>query len=146
MGSRIQFERYLRYRAMIPRVANNSSDIFAALKSYENRVEKYTQQLLQEIDKRQSTPINVTDWFNFYSFDVMADLAFGRSFNMLLTGQAHFVLDILRQGQKMIGVLSYQPWLFNLLSKIPGAAKDFNNMDDWCKQQVERRRKVVKSL
>lgn len=89
--------------------------------------------------------MNVTDWFNFYSFDVMADLAFGRSFDMLLTGEAHFVLDILRKGQGVIGALSAMPWFFNFLSRVPGASKEFKKLDQWCIQQVEKRKNVSRS-
>jgi hypothetical protein len=34
-------------------------------------------------------PMNVTKWFKFYSFDVMGDLAFGKSYKMLESGQKH---------------------------------------------------------
>lgn len=40
----------------------------------------YTDQLLQHIEATNGMPINVTDWFNFFSFDIMGDLAFGRCF------------------------------------------------------------------
>ncbi|OAL56028.1 cytochrome P450 [Pyrenochaeta sp. DS3sAY3a] len=110
-----------------------------ALKSYEERIQTYTLQLLHAITERKGSSMNMTDWFSFYSFDVMADLAFGKSFNMLLTGEAHFVLNILRKGQAMSGVFSAMPWFFNLLSRIPGAGKEFKKMNEWCYAQVEKR-------
>jgi cytochrome P450 len=118
------------------------ADSVQALKSYEERIQTYTLQLLHAITERKGSPMNMTDWFSFYSFDVMADLAFGKSFNMLLTGEAHFVLNILRKGQAMSGVFSAMPWFFNLLSRIPGAGKEFKKMNEWCYDQVEKRKNV----
>ena len=34
-------------------------------------------------------PMNIAKWFNFYSFDVMGDLAFGKSYKMLKSGEEH---------------------------------------------------------
>jgi len=61
-----------------------------ALKDYEPRVANYTNQLLARIQATSGSPTNMTDWFNFYSFDVMGDLAFGKSFNMLKDGIKHY--------------------------------------------------------
>jgi hypothetical protein len=32
-------------------------------------------------------PLNASIWLNYYSFDVMGDLAFGKSFDMLRSGE-----------------------------------------------------------
>ncbi|KAF3352075.1 Elongation factor 1-beta [Verticillium dahliae VDG1] len=40
-----------------------------ALHDYEPRVVKYTDQLLSQIKQTEGKPINVSTWFNFYSFD-----------------------------------------------------------------------------
>lgn len=70
------------------------TDIEIALRDYEPRVINYTDQLLCQIQATAGRPINVTDWFNFYSFDVMGDLAFGKSFNMLKDGVKHYFVRI----------------------------------------------------
>lgn len=46
----------------------------------------HTNQLLAQIESTTGALINVADRFNFYSFDLMGDLAFGKSFNMLQDG------------------------------------------------------------
>jgi cytochrome P450 len=72
-----------------------TSDTETALRDYEPRVVNYTDQLLAQIQATSGRPINVTDWFNFYSFDVMGDLAFGKSFNMLKDGVKHYFVCFL---------------------------------------------------
>ena len=56
---------------------------------------EYTNQLLARIEATKGSPINMSDWFNFYSFDVMGDLAFGKSFNMLRDGVKHYFMTCL---------------------------------------------------
>src|SRR6266498_2353438 len=41
-----------------------------ALRDYEGRVVKYTQDLLQQLSSFSGKPVNAAKWFNFYSFDV----------------------------------------------------------------------------
>ena len=35
--------------------------------------------------------MDVSKWFNYYSFDVMGDLSFGKSFNMLVDGKDSYI-------------------------------------------------------
>jgi hypothetical protein len=66
-------------------------------------------------------PMNVTKWFNFYSFDVMGDLAFGKSYKMLESGEKHWSLQLLSEGMDSIG-FNFPTWFFPVLIAIPGAA------------------------
>ncbi len=86
--------------------------------------------------------INVTQWFHFYSFDVMGDFAFGKSFGMLQSGKAHFALDLLHGGMKPLGLLTPMPWIFLILARIPGVSAEYDRFHHWCEQQVEERKKV----
>ncbi len=40
----------------------------------------------------------MTKWLNLYSFDVMGDLAFGKSYKMLDSGEKHWLLKLLGEG------------------------------------------------
>lgn len=44
-------------------------------------------------------PINASKWFNLFSFDVMGDLGFGKSFNMLESGETHWAIKLLGEGE-----------------------------------------------
>jgi hypothetical protein len=44
----------------------------SALRDYETRVVKYTQDLLRQISSFSGKPLNASKWFNFLSFDVYA--------------------------------------------------------------------------
>jgi cytochrome P450 family 628 len=59
-----------------------------ALRDYEPRVSRYTDQLIQAINRGigLGKPMDVLRWFNYYSFDVMNDLSLGSLLVCLLRG------------------------------------------------------------
>ncbi|KAL4917456.1 cytochrome P450 [Aspergillus aurantiobrunneus] len=79
-----------------------------ALRHYEDRVSKYTDQLVKTVDHAVSigTALNMSKWFNYYSLDVMGDMAFGKSFNMLINGRTRLFARL--------------TWLFPFLKAVPG--------------------------
>ncbi|CAK7204871.1 hypothetical protein SEUCBS139899_007633 [Sporothrix eucalyptigena] len=91
-----------------------------ALRDYEPRVAGYTDELIRQIDARLGKPVNVTEWFNNYSFDVMSDLAFGKSFGMLVSGdKKHYFTETLHADMGNVGRFSHLPWLFPIFKATP---------------------------
>lgn len=90
-----------------------------ALRNYEPRVSRYTEQLIDTIRNNTHKPFEVSKWFNYYSFDVMGDLSFGKSFNMLEDGKETYFLKQLHADLKTIGLFSHLTWLFPFFKRIP---------------------------
>nr|XP_036579748.1 cytochrome p450 [Colletotrichum truncatum]KAF6787428.1 cytochrome p450 [Colletotrichum truncatum] len=90
-----------------------------ALRDYEFRVANYTNQLLGQIEAHKGKPFNIADWFNFYSFDVMGDLAFGKTFGMLKEGIKHYFMTSLHTDMQAIGSFSHMLWLFPIFKNTP---------------------------
>ncbi|KAF8851331.1 averantin oxidoreductase [Acephala macrosclerotiorum] len=111
-----------------------------ALRDYEPRVTSYTTQLLSHLSTTANKPVNVTDWFNFYSFDVMGDLAWGKSFNMLRDGTKHYFMKSLHADMTNIGLFSHLVWLFPLFKATPGLNYEHIRFQNWTKAQVAERR------
>jgi tryprostatin B 6-hydroxylase len=42
---------------------------------------------MTQLHKHANEPMNVSRWMNFFAFDMMGDMAFGKSFDMLKTGE-----------------------------------------------------------
>ena len=59
-------------------------------------------------------PVNVSEMFKFYSFDVMGDLAFGASFDVLRNNEQHWAVELLLKGMKPLGLV-LPTWCFGLL-------------------------------
>ncbi|KAJ9415773.1 cytochrome P450 [Fusarium oxysporum] len=113
-----------------------------ALRDYEPRVTKYTTQLLDRLNEMQGTTINASNWLNFYSFDVMGDLAFGKSFNMLRDGVNHYFLSSLHDSMKMVGALAHISWIIPILKLIPAVSAEDRKFWAWIESQVEERSRM----
>ena len=89
----------------------------------------YADQLERLIAQSEGRPIIVNQYFQWFSFDVLGQVAFSKDFNMLRGADWHFAIKVLRDGMAMLGPLSPTPWLVNLGSNVPtGSARDFNKM------------------
>ncbi|KAH7459247.1 hypothetical protein FOMA001_g20089 [Fusarium oxysporum f. sp. matthiolae] len=67
-----------------------------ALKSHEETINSYTDLFVQQagIHGGGSEGIDMTRWYNWFSFDVVGDLAFGESFNCLKDVKDHFWVSL----------------------------------------------------
>ena len=118
-----------------------------ALRDYEVRVLKYAEELLQGLTSRSNQAVNASEWFHYYGFDLMGDLAFGNSFNMLKSGETHFAVQLLNDGMAPNGMLMPVNWMIPVLANLPDLlkprlAKGFNQFIAWCAEQVEKRRNM----
>ncbi|CCF34289.1 benzoate 4-monooxygenase cytochrome P450 [Colletotrichum higginsianum] len=110
-----------------------------ALKDYEYRVANYANQLLSQIETHKGTPFNMTDWSNFFSFDVMGDLAFGKSFRMLENGIKHHFMTDLHKNMESVGMFSHMIWLFPLFKNTPIINAGQKRFWHFVKSQVDER-------
>lgn len=102
---------------------------------------------MDQIKQRAGQRLNMTDWFTFFTFDVMAEFAFGQPFGMLASGEPHIAMQTIHSGMKHLGVLSPVPWLGRILLKlIPPRLSGALKFKAWCAQQVQRRRQVCTPL
>ncbi|KAG6180600.1 hypothetical protein E4U36_004717 [Claviceps purpurea] len=112
-----------------------------ALRDYEPRVAKYTNLLLQRIEEHQGIPFDASKWFNFYSFDVMGDMAFGENFNMLNSGHAHAFMKLIHKHLIAAGKLSHLIWLFPLIRAMPILNREDAAAQVWLLKQISHREK-----
>ncbi|OJI80896.1 hypothetical protein ASPTUDRAFT_789965 [Aspergillus tubingensis CBS 134.48] len=110
------------------------------LRGYEHRVRKYRQQLVDQLMKREGQPVNVTKWFDLYTYDVMGDLAFGEGFGCLEQGEYHWATQIMMETMDFVG--SYLPmWLFRMVLEVPGLKSGWYKFLEYCEMRlVERMR------
>ena len=113
-----------------------------ALRDYEGRISDYTHELIKEISTRSGNTMNASAWFNYWSFDVMGDFAFGKSFNMLKTGRNHFAIDWLESSMFLLGYFSPVPWVVPIGAIAPFVGSRFRQFIRWCNEQVDERRNI----
>jgi hypothetical protein len=115
-----------------------------ALESYEAPIQKYADQLDRYIEKRIGQPINATQSLYWFSFDVMGQFAFSRSFGLLENERWDETIESLHNGMSLMGPLSPVPWLVQMIFKItflPDVRK-WKDMNTWISRQLKERLKV----
>lgn len=109
---------------------------------YEPRITEHCLNLVEQLSARANKPVDITSWISYLGFDVMGDLVFGKSFNMVGTAGDHFVVSLFNDLQPFTGLLQCIPWLFMLFLRLPGVSDKRTTWIDWCADQVRERRKV----
>lgn len=102
----------------------------------------YTDQLMEKLAESDGTALDMAKWFNFYSFDVMGDLAFGKPFDMLKDGVVHDYMKVVHTNMMAIGAFSHLIWLFPIIKAIPMLNRHNELFQKWLYQHVRERREV----
>ncbi|RSL93663.1 hypothetical protein CEP52_013142 [Fusarium oligoseptatum] len=86
----------------------------SALRKFEPFVQEKIDLFLKQLMDPKSfngTVKNLSEWFNFLSYDIMGHLAFGKGFNMLTSDEHHYVQPLIEQFQHRGSVIGTAPWL-----------------------------------
>lgn len=115
-----------------------------ALREYEPRLNRHALALMTRLKEVATQPsVRITNWVNFYSFDVMGDIGFNRSFDMVEQGKEADVIKLLHESMEPLSIFGHLIWGINLLLKIvPGAAKQMVDHINWTAKVLEERVKV----
>jgi tryprostatin B 6-hydroxylase len=112
-----------------------------ALQGYEKRIQAYRDKLFSQIEALNGKPLNISKWFNLYSFDIMGDLAFGTSFNMLEASDEHWAIKLLNRGIDPLSWM-FPTWFFRMMTAIPGLSRDWWKFIYYCADKVNERMQV----
>lgn len=101
----------------------------------------YGDQLDQQIQARAGTPMNMQNWFYFLTFDIMGDLTFGKSFNMLKEAKWHAGPSVIRRGLRILAIATPVPWLAHLAFSMPviPVVIDWFKMVSYCRETMLER-------
>lgn len=97
---------------------------------------------MEQISTFSGSEMNASAWFNYWSFDVMGDFAFGKSFNMLRNGRNHYAIDWLESSMILLGLFSPIAWLIPVGAIAPVVGSTFRRFIRWCNEQVDIRRDI----
>ena len=111
----------------------------AALKKDEASVLTHAHQLAEAYSQSNGGSIDVSDWFFYFSMDVMGDLAFANDLAMKSGLEDSKPLRILRDGMHILGPLTPVPWLAQLAFSLPGAAAAWMSLIGWCTEMMQER-------
>ncbi|GAB7365351.1 hypothetical protein MBLNU230_g6431t1 [Neophaeotheca triangularis] len=108
-----------------------------AIRDYEVKISALNDKIIDRVSRSADSgePLDVSLFFNLWSFDVMARLTFGKNYGMLDEGKKHRALALL---SKSMLLLAYQLplWSVRVLRQIPGAAADYFKFIKFCKDEL----------
>lgn len=98
--------------------------------------------MIRQLNGQQSKNIEITQWTQFYTFDVMGVIAFNKDFGQLEGGAKHFAITAMHEQLQQLGLLGVIPWLLHLLVRIPGLEGAYAIFKKHCVEQIEQRKAV----
>lgn len=118
-----------------------------ALAVYEGRVAAYASRLASSLEAfaARGEPVNVSDWFYWFTFDVMGEFAFARSFGMLGDEKWHFGPRTIRAAMRVLGTFTPVTWvLLVAFSTFPwlSLVRDWMSLKRWCRGRMQERIEV----
>ncbi|XP_014551263.1 hypothetical protein COCVIDRAFT_42393 [Bipolaris victoriae FI3] len=115
-----------------------------ALRDYEPRLNRHALTLISRLKEESSKgPVRITNWLNFYSFDVMGDVGFNRSFGMLEKGKEDEIIKLLHDSMVPLSVGSHIPWALVLALRTSTGAKPLVDHLEWSRKVLEERIKTT---
>ncbi|KAH8901269.1 cytochrome P450 monooxygenase-like protein [Thozetella sp. PMI_491] len=108
-------------------------------KGYDPRITKAIDQLLPILERHVGQPIDMARWFALFVFDVMEDLAFNKSSNMLRDGKEAYVFKTIRTDMYNIAYFAHLPWLLPLFKRIPLLNSNYLTFWNWIQAQINER-------
>ena len=114
-----------------------------ALREYEPRLNRHALALMTRLkEEAQNSSVRVTNWVNFYSFDVMGDIGFSRSFGMLEKGEEDAMITLLHKSLEPMSVFGHIPWALNLVTWTSAGAKPLIEHTNWTAAILKERNAV----
>jgi cytochrome P450 len=123
---------HARFRkALMPAYSEKSTQ------GYEPVVRSYFDKLIDRLDALileggASATVDIVEWTNFATFDIIGELAWSKSYGCLDTGTGHAFMAVLQHFQAaLIGAsIAYYPWLNSFVARITpkSALQQLNNV------------------
>jgi cytochrome P450 len=117
-----------------------------ALKEQEGLLVEYIDLFVSQLAKHgtKSTGVNMKEWFNWLSFDIIGELAFGESFGAVKAAKSHFWIDTIHDGAYLVTMFQIGRrlpllWPFILMSIPLSFKKKFDLFLHFSKKQVQAR-------
>ncbi|KAI1811709.1 cytochrome P450 [Poronia punctata] len=115
-------------------------------------IERFATLLHQQVEASSGRVLNMKSLFTDFSFDVMGDIAFGRSFSLLKGSndatpeESHDAPELISQGMSMLRFFTPIPWIaricFGLAPYVPVITQKWNRALGWaaevCDDRIKR--------
>lgn len=77
------------------------------------------EKLVQQLQSHEGDTVDISDWLEYYTFDLMGKFGLTIDFNNLSRGKPHPILAFYHIAHRRLGPLAATPWIKHLLMGIP---------------------------
>ncbi|RMZ79581.1 hypothetical protein DV737_g3341, partial [Chaetothyriales sp. CBS 132003] len=113
--------------------------VMKSIRGYEPTVVKYTDLLVQRMKDHAGQVVDATEWINFFAFDVMGQLSFGKSFENLARGESHWFVRLIHENGIPLGLFGTVPYVLQLGFNLPASVNPMSKMLKYSEECVENR-------
>jgi cytochrome P450 len=114
-----------------------------SLRDYEPRLNRHAYALVSKLQEHaHEESVRISNWVNFYSFDVMGDIGYNHKFGMVEKGKEDRLIELLHTGMVPLSVFNHVPWALSFLLR-HGAAGDVLEFSAWTASTLKERKKVA---
>jgi cytochrome P450 len=117
-----------------------------SLSDYAPQVENFTDQLLTRLRSEEGRSIPLFEYATYYSYDVMAALAFGKPMGFIKGEQSDVAASVLAtftNSVQALGYMYHMPWLMNAIGVLTSFAGPMKEWRDWSVSQMKARMQVT---
>jgi tryprostatin B 6-hydroxylase len=114
----------------------------SAMEKYQQHIENHAKDMDAIIASAKGSPVPISTYIYWFSFDIMGLFAFSRSFDMIHSEHWHYSIRNLRKAMTLLGPFSCVPWAAQIgfwLLKGYWVVRDWDNMIAWCANQMQLR-------
>ncbi|KAF2802338.1 cytochrome P450 [Mytilinidion resinicola] len=111
-----------------------------SIREYEPHVLRVNEELLEKLKKltKDGKPIDIGLYFAFFTWDIMGDLGFGESFDMINTGTANDAMNVVQGFTRFNSLVCTIPWCSTLFAWFPKDPKA-EGLFTFAKERVKQR-------
>ena len=74
---------------------------------------------IQKLMDYNGKPVVINDWCHYITFDVMGDIAFGKSYGQLEAGRLHQGVALIGKWLSLAVLILQVPWLLSVMQELP---------------------------
>lgn len=115
--------------------------IRAALDSYEPLVYGFAEDLISMLRTRVNQPIDISEYFEFYTFDILGRLGIDVEFG-LLQGNECRPRELYHAGAKVLGPIISIPWFIHATSLLKPLRRGYHEQNAWIRGELLKKREV----
>lgn len=115
-----------------------------SLREYEPRVNRHTRFLIEKLKEHAKDPsVRISSWIGFFSFDVMGDIGYNRSFGMLEKGEEDAMIELLHKSMANMSTFGHIPWVVGMMLRTSVGAKDLLTFMKIVQEVLVERKKIT---